>query len=189
MRMLIATIAVAAALGCAKDRTMRVQDRPLAAALASERPTVPAGTDFTVALNDGLATSLHTPESVFTAIVTRPIMTPRGEVLVPKGAILRGRVVAVEHAPTPTLRLAFDSIDTTHGLAPISAQITEDQAGFTVATEEADPSVTGWDSAIQAPALGPGMGGGPPDEARELVLPAGTELKLRLGAPLRAPQR
>lgn len=55
--------------------------------------SVPAGTTFSVRLNEALSTNTHTPGSSFTATLTEPIRASDGTLLIPAGATVRGEVV------------------------------------------------------------------------------------------------
>jgi hypothetical protein len=54
---------------------------------------VPAGTTFSVRLDEALSTRSHPAGSTFTSTLTEPILAANGTVLIPAGATVRGRVV------------------------------------------------------------------------------------------------
>lgn len=89
--------------------------------------TVPAGTSFSVRINEQLSTRSHSVGSSFTATLTEPILAPDGSTLIPSGATVRGQVTESRDAgragQEPALHIAFTSI--THGgeTYPISGSV------------------------------------------------------------------
>lgn len=191
----IAVGVASGAVGCAGERNGVTAAEPRKvkeAAPSVARAHVPAGTDFTVTLNERIASTSAMPGTTFTATVQKPLVGSDGLVLVQQGATLRGRVVAVDGGQAPSMKLAFDSVETVDGTAPVSARIAAaDEYGFTVGAFDYDPDVVGYDSVLYPGTIGPGMGGGPIEppapEATEIVIPTGGELKLVLTRPLWEP--
>src|SRR5690242_1875372 len=65
--------------------------------------SVPAGTEFTVRLNDAIGTTTSATGEYFTASVVTPVRTSAGKMVGPEGAVLRGRVVGVERGQAASL--------------------------------------------------------------------------------------
>jgi hypothetical protein len=73
-------------------------------------PYAPAGTTFDARLDQALDTRLSSPGERVTATLSQPIRASNGNVLVPAGAQLRGKVAEISHANGPQLTLDFDSV-------------------------------------------------------------------------------
>ena len=76
--------------------------------------SAPSGTTFAVSLNETLSTSKNTAGDGFTATLQEPILDSEGDVLIPAGATVRGRVTRVNKSDnvseTAVLNVAFESI-------------------------------------------------------------------------------
>jgi hypothetical protein len=73
-------------------------------------PYAPAGTTFDAQLDQTLDTRLSSPGDRVTATLTQPIRTSTGEVIVPAGTQLHGRIAAITQLNGPQLVLDFDSL-------------------------------------------------------------------------------
>ena len=78
------------------------------------RAFVAAGTQIAAAIEDGLATDKNKEGDRFHAIVSEDVLGSKGEVLLPKGAVVNGRVAASRASTGPTdpatLTLEVESI-------------------------------------------------------------------------------
>ena len=76
--------------------------------------SVPVGTTFAVLMNETLSTERNQAGDAFTARLADPIVDADGTVIVPAGAVVRGRVTAVAPSTragqTAALKLAFEAI-------------------------------------------------------------------------------
>jgi hypothetical protein len=94
--------------------------------------TAPAGSEFSVTLNQTLSTRSNTAGDGFTATLQDPIMDTEGNVLVPAGATVHGRVTGV-HASgnvteTGVINLALESISFGGHSYPLDASVVEAHA-------------------------------------------------------------
>lgn len=145
----------------------------------------PAGSEFTVRLNEPLSTVTAAPNQRFTAEVTTPLLASSGQVIVRPGSTLTGHVVSVQSGPAQIL-VALDAIDTVRGPAPIRAKVTSADARRYLG---AQPSYTMGPAApvVQAfpPAESPrDVGIYPPIVVGEALLTPGAAVHLMLTAPL-----
>jgi hypothetical protein len=73
--------------------------------------TASVGTTFAVTLNETLSTETNQVGDMFTATLEAPIRSVDGDVVVPAGAVVRGRLTQVEAGPRgESNSLAFESI-------------------------------------------------------------------------------
>jgi hypothetical protein len=83
------------------------QPRPVAA-------TVPIGTTMALTLNETLSTESNAAGDAFTATLSAPVLDADGTVLIPAGAVVRGRVTQVKKSgrigETAILNLAFEAV-------------------------------------------------------------------------------
>lgn len=89
--------------------------------------SVPTGTTFAVRMNQTLSTEQSRAGDSFTATLTDPIVDANGTVIVPAGAIVRGRVTAVAPSgrvgQTAALKLAFEAISFGGESYPLQATV------------------------------------------------------------------
>lgn len=89
--------------------------------------TVAVGTTLSVSLNETLSTETSEPGDAFTATVQDPIYAPDGHVLIPAGAVVRGRVVQVQKSgrvgETAMLNLAFEAVSFGDASYPLEASV------------------------------------------------------------------
>ena len=183
------------------------QPTPAPSAPRTVVSTVPSGTTFAVTLNETLSTERNSAGDGFTATLSEPIMDSDGDVLIPAGATVRGRVTRVDHSnrvgETGILNVAFESISfggKSYGLdaSVIEAnpqrhtrQSTGQQAGK-VAAGAAAGAVLGRvlgkstgstvKGAVIGAAAGTAIAMGTADV--DVVLPAGSTMRVRLDGPI-----
>jgi hypothetical protein len=83
---------------------------------------IPEGTRFVVLLASQLQTDKLTPGKHFKAKLGEDLAAPNG-VRIVRGSVLKGHVSSVDRGLYGRLLLAFDSIDTSHGVAPIAVTV------------------------------------------------------------------
>jgi hypothetical protein len=91
--------------------------------------TASAGTTFAVSLNETLSTGTNKAGDGFTATLQEPILDADGDIVVPAGATVRGRVTRVDHSgnvgETAVMNLAFESISFGGKSYPLEASVVE----------------------------------------------------------------
>lgn len=117
MRHTVIAIAAAAALaGC--QRSVEVvsggEVAPITPVVPPSASVLSAGATMEVQLNQRLSTEDNKVGDTFTASVVSNLMASNGEVVVPAGAVLRGRVSALDDSDNPTdralIQLQFDRL-------------------------------------------------------------------------------
>jgi hypothetical protein len=144
---------------------------------------------FNVALLSPVGTRLSTAGDSFRAKVISPLLTLRGYVLVPIGAELRGRVVAVEQAPASRIRLKFDTVTTTLGPVPLYATLSDVQPNPSFVVRQPRRAETDFDVTLDGVPAVPvgGMGEASVVQSHsDIRLPKKTQLQMVLVHPLRA---
>lgn len=169
--------------------------------------TVPSGTTFAVSLNETLSTGTSQPGDAFTATLQEPLLDASGDVLIPAGATLRGRVTRVATSgnvgQTAVINLAMESISYGGKSYPIEASVIEanperktrqsagTQAGKVAAGAAAGAIIgrvlgksTGstLKGAVVGAAAGTAIAMGTADV--DAVLNAGSTMRIRLDAPI-----
>lgn len=169
--------------------------------------TAPAGTTFAVTLNETLSTDRNTPGDGFTATLQEPIVDSDGNVLVPSGATVRGRVTSVKKSgnvgQTAVINVAFESVSFGGKSYPLDAtvieanperhtrQSTQQQAGKVAAGAAAGAvigRVLGKDTkstikgAVIGAAAGTAVAMGTSDV--DAVLRQGSTMRIRLDGPI-----
>lgn len=172
-------LVIAALIGCggaSAKSTDTAFPRPMPAA------SIAAGSDVFATLTDRIGTGESQPGDYFVAHIDQPLVAVDGRTLVNAGAVLRGHVVRVTHAPTPRIDVAFDTIETVDGPVRIRALLVDVGGHGEVQTmrlgDESDGGI--------APSRS-GVGGGPsPDDARaaDVTLPEGARMRLMLLDPV-----
>ena len=107
-RTVLGLIAVIVSAACAHAAPRRFDPGEFA---LSNRD-VAAGTSMEVWLERTIATTATVPGERLTARVLAPVRAVGGNVVIPVGAVVRGRVAAMETGPRPAIALTFDSVDT-----------------------------------------------------------------------------
>lgn len=168
--------------------------------------SAPAGTQLWATLDDSLDTETARVGDRFEATVASPV-TDGAYVLVPEGARLEGRVTRVRRARRDSAALigiAFDSVTVRERTLPIAATVTDvklekrselrgerKKIGLGAAAGAVLGAVVGEDvkgvliGAAGGAAAGTAVALG--TKARYAVLPAGSEVTLRLDDPLEVP--
>ena len=105
---------------------------PVANAPRTVTSTAPAGSVFAVTLNQTLSTRTNSAGDGFTATLQDPIMDSEGHVLIPAGAIVRGRITGVHASGNVTqagvINLAMESISYGGHSYPLDASVIEAHA-------------------------------------------------------------
>lgn len=169
--------------------------------------TVQSGTTFAITLNETLSTQANNPGDAFTATLQEPIMDASGNVVIPAGATVRGRVTAVDKSDrvgeTGVLHVGFESIAFGGKSYPLDATVVEanpqrktrqstgEQAGK-VAAGAAAGAILGrvlgksTKSTIAGAAVGAAAGTaiamGTADV--DVILPSGSTMRVRTDAPI-----
>lgn len=103
------------------------QEQPRQAQPRTVTLSVPVGTTFAVRMNETLSTEQSKAGDSFTARLTDPIVDANGAVIVPAGAVVRGRVTAVAPSDrvgqTAALKLAFEAISFGGESYPLQATV------------------------------------------------------------------
>lgn len=169
--------------------------------------SVPTGTTFAIRMNEELSTQRSAPGDAFTATLTDAIVDADGNVLVPAGATVRGRVTAVSPSTrvgqTAAMKLAFEAISFGGESYPLQATVERadvQQKSRTSKTETAGKVAAGaaagailgqvlgkdTESTLKGAAIGAAAGTaiamGTADV--DAVLPQGAEVVVRLDQPI-----
>jgi len=160
---------------------------------------IPVGTEFDVRLQSSLSSATAQPEDHFEATTMVDLRDEAGRVLVPAGSVMRGLVSSV-HKATRTERkgslvVAFDRV-TMHGRAhAMRGTVTQAIQSEGIAGEKEKIGIGAGAGAILGAILGGAkgalagivIGGGgaiAATEGKDVDLPAGTVLLVRLDSPL-----
>ncbi len=169
--------------------------------------SVAVGTNASVTLNETLSTETNRPGDTFTATVQQPILDANGNVVIPAGAVVRGRVTHVQKSgrvgETAVLNLAFESVSFGGERYPMQASVvqadpqrksrasTGEQVGKAAAGAAAGAilgRVLGKDTkgaikgAVIGAAAGTAIAMGTADV--DAVLPAGSTMIIRIDSPV-----
>jgi hypothetical protein len=157
--------------------TLVVAGLALAGSSTDRAPMLPEGTVLVAALEHSISTVDARPGDEVELRTVHPVRLPDGGE-VPVGAIIRGEVMHVQTGRgrrTPELLLRFTTIDITHDRYAIAA------VSFHVRGRR---PVRPGSARTRGPAgVALGTGGAVATDGRELVLPAGRRLSVRLTAP------
>jgi hypothetical protein len=165
---------------------------------SSERGVVPVGQLMDVRLQAGLSSATATTEQRFEATTAADLM--QGDrVLIPAGSMVRGVVSGVDSAGrvdrTGRLTLAFDRIEVNGREYPMRAQATQVYKSGGIRDEGAKVGTAGAVGAIvggiigglEGALIGAVVGSGgviAATEGKDVELPAGTIVRIRLDTPL-----
>jgi hypothetical protein len=190
-------------------RPAPVQEAPLPAPAPPRvlTSTVPMGTSMALVLNETLSTERNRVGDSFTATLQSALTDAAGNVVVPAGATVRGRLTQVEKSghvgATGIIKLAFETVSFAGRSYPMDATVvranpqrqnrtsTQEQAAKVAAgaaTGAVLGRVLGKDtrSTIKGAAIGAAAGTaiamGTADV--DVVLPAGSEMVVRLDSPI-----
>ena len=157
--------------------TLVVAGLALAGSSQDRAPMLPEGTVLVAALEHSISTVDARPGDEVELRTVHPVRLPDGG-SVPIGAIIRGEVTHVQSGrgrSTPELLLRFTTIDITHDRYAIAA------VSFHVRGQRPLRARAALTRGPAGVALG--TGGAVATDGRELVLPAGRRLSVRLTAP------
>lgn len=172
--------------------------RPSAPTRASARGDVPVGTEFDVRLSSSLSSDTAQVEQRFEATTMVDLMEG-DRVLVPAGSTMRGVISSVQKAGRlerkGSLTLAFDQITIRGRERPIRATVTQalesegvrGEAGKIGTGAGVGAIIGGILGGFKGALAGILIGGGgtiAATEGKDVELPAGTVLRVRLDAPL-----
>lgn len=172
---------------------------------------VPTGTTFAVRLDETLGTGQNRAGDAFIATLADPIVATEGTVLIPTGAVIRGRVTATtppdRAGGTAVIKLAFESVSFDDHSYPLRASVVEatpEQRARRSDDEESEPSssssttaallgqILGKDteSTIEDTSIGAAAGTAIAMGTRNVdaVLPSGSRMVIRLDAPVEVPR-
>jgi hypothetical protein len=183
-----------------------VGSAPAPPATAGERPSVSrapneiaVGTEFDVRIQSALSSATSVPEQHFEATTLVDLQNEHGQILVPAGSVMRGVVNSVTKATrterTGKLVLAFDQVTIDHRTYPIRGTVTQAIESEGIKGEAAKIGVGAGVGAILGAIIGGGkgalagilIGGGGTivaTEGKDVELPAGTVLRVRMDSPL-----
>jgi len=159
---------------------------------------VPSGTEIDVRLQNTLDSGVAQVEDRFEATTLMDV-TGNGRVLIPAGSVMRGVVTAVEPATrtnrTARLTVSFDQITISGRAYPLRGTVTEaiegegikGEVGRAGAGAGVGAIIGGILGGVKGAVLGAVIGGGgtiAATEGKEVELPQGTTLRVRLDSPL-----
>jgi hypothetical protein len=160
---------------------------------------IAVGTEFDVRIQSALSSATSVPEEHFEATTLVDLQNEHGQILVPAGSVMRGVVNSVTKATrterTGKLVVAFDQVTIDHRSYPIRGTVTQAIESEGIKGEAAKIGVGAGVGAILGAILGGGkgalagilIGGGGTiiaTEGKDVELPAGTVLRVRLDSPL-----
>jgi hypothetical protein len=177
-------------------------DRRPAPSSTSGRPTaneIPVGTEFDVRLQNSLSSKTSEVEDRFEATTLVDLRDDRGRVMVPAGSMMRGVVSSVKRAGrlerTGSMTVAFDRITINGRSFPMRATVTQALESEGIKGEAEKIGIGAGAGAILGAILGGAkgalagilIGGGgtiAATEGKDVELPVGTVLRVRVDAPL-----
>jgi hypothetical protein len=166
----------------------------------SRRPNeIPVSTEFDVRLQNPLSSRTAQVEDRFEATTMVDLQDEKGHVLVPAGAVMRGTVTSVTKATRlerkGSLTVSFDRLTIEHQSYPIRATVTQALESEGIRGETQKIGIGAGAGAILGAILGGAkgalagilIGGGgtiAATEGKDVELPTGTVLRVRLDEPL-----
>ena len=166
---------------------------------ASERGVLPVGQELDVRLQDTLSSGTAKVEQRFETTTAVDLLQD-GEVLVPAGSVIRGLVSSVSPAGkvdrSGRLTLSFDQLtirNRSYSLRAMATQAFEsggirEEGGTVGAAGAVGAIVGGLLGGLRGALIGAAVGAGgvvAATDGKDVVLPAGTILRIRLDAPAR----
>jgi hypothetical protein len=145
-------------------------------------PYVPAGTSFDVRLDQAIDSRLSSPGDAISATTTQPIRSFNGDVLVPAGAKLEGRIGRISRVNGAQMTLDFDTLALPTGKVPLGVLVL---AAEQTAYQTVPSGVTSMQKSEGQP-----EGGGPsaappgPSVIPQVSMSRGAMLKLELTTPV-----
>lgn len=147
-------------------------------------PYVPAGRQMSITLDEGLSAYGSVSGEPFTATARSELVDTDGRVLVQRGARIRGHVVRVTPGAKAQIVLAFDTVQTRLGHAPLVATVAYVEQGRT-------PTARVERNLLSSPGTSLPPEGVPitsfRPSAQNVILPPGTDLRIELTRPLFPP--
>jgi hypothetical protein len=190
-------VSTAGAPGRAPSPDTRVQNDPPA---RPQNPNeIPVATEFDVRLQNGLSSKTSQVEDRFEATTMVDLRDDRGRVMVPAGSLMRGVVSSVNRATRTdrkgALTVAFDRITINGRSYPIRATVSQALESEGIMGEKEKIGIGAGAGAILGAILGGAkgalagilIGGGgtiAATEGKDVELPAGTVLRVRMDSPL-----
>ena len=166
----------------------------------SQNPNeIPVGTEFDVRLQNPLSSKTSQVEDRFEATTMVDLLDERGRVLVPSGSVMRGVVSSVNKATRTdrkgSLTVAFDRVTINGRSHPMRATVTQALESEGIKGEAGKIGIGAGAGAILGAILGGAkgalagilIGGGgtiAATEGKDVELPVGTTLRVRLDSPL-----
>lgn len=178
------------------DSTRNADSSTRRASMANE---VPIGTEFDVRMQSSLSSSTSQVEDRFDATTVVDLRDERGSVIVPAGSTMRGIVSSVHKATrterTGKMTVAFDRLTVNGRNIPMRATVTQALESEGIRGEAGKIGIGAGAGAILGAILGGAkgalagilIGGGgtiAATEGKDVDLPAGTVLRVRLDSPL-----
>jgi hypothetical protein len=173
---------------------------PAATSGRAQNPNeIPVGTEFDVRLQSALSSKTAQVEDRFEATTMVDLLDERGRVLVPSGSVMRGVVSSVNKATRTdrkgSLTVAFDRVTINGRAHPIRATVTQALESEGIKGEAGKIGIGAGAGAILGAILGGAkgalagilIGGGgtiAATEGKDVELPVGTVLRVRLDSPL-----
>jgi hypothetical protein len=160
---------------------------------------VPTGTEFDVRLQNSLSSGTSQVEDRFEATTLVDLMDANGRVIVPSGSVMRGVVSSVNKAGRVerkgSMTVAFDRVTINSKSYPIRATVTQALESEGIKGEKEKIGIGAGAGAILGAILGGVkgavagilIGGGgtiAATEGKDVELPSGTVLRVRLDSPL-----
>jgi hypothetical protein len=174
-------------------------DRPNTRPSSASPNEVPVGTEFDVRLQDSLSSGTAQVEDRFEATTLVDLQDAGGRVIVPAGSVMRGVVSSVSKAGRVerkgSMTVAFDRVTINGRSYPIRATVTQAIESEGIKGEKEKIGIGAGAGAILGAILGGVkgavagiiIGGGgtiAATEGRDVELPSGTVLRVRLDSPL-----
>jgi hypothetical protein len=182
------------------DRRSTSEDRPAAGVVRSQNPNeIPVGTEFDVRLQNPLSSKTSQVEDRFEATTMVDLRDEQGRLLVPAGSLMRGIVNSVTKATRlerkGSMTVAFDRVTINGRSHSIRGTVTQALESEGIRGEAEKIGIGAGAGAILGAILGGAkgalagilIGGGgtiAATEGKDVELPAGTVLRVRLDAPL-----
>ena len=176
------------------DRTPSGTVRP-----SSNPNEIPVGTEFDVRLQNSLSSATAQVEDRFEATTAVDLRDERGRVIVPAGSTMRGVISSVQKATrtqrTGKLTVAFDRVTIDGRSYPMRATVTQALESEGIRGEAGKIGIGAGAGAVIGAILGGAkgalagilIGGGgtiAATEGKDVELPAGTMLRVRLDSPI-----
>jgi len=184
----------------AGSRSESITPPPASTSGRSQNPNeIPVGTEFDVRLQNPLSSKTAQVEDRFEATTMVDLLDERGRVLVPSGSTMRGVVSSVNKATRTdrkgSLTVAFDQVTIKGRAHPMRATVTQALESEGIKGEAGKIGIGAGAGAILGAILGGAkgalagilIGGGgtiAATEGKDVELPVGTTLRVRLDSPL-----